>query len=181
MEFRKKIGIGSGLQNFLIRTPLVHTRNGSTPIWSMGNCTISSWFLYFKQQEKYSVQKKVELHNSHDSCDPATYFTNTTSVMSLTPHPDLTWLRALESNWSPCPCLEAIQGFREEIPILFLTMYAYPFRTLGDEHWTRGVQSRFFRLRLRSCSKIFESGSGNFSNIRIGLLFRLRLQSSIQP
>ena len=43
----------------------------------------------------------------------------------------------------------------------------------------------FFRLRLRSCSKIFESGSeswsGNSSNLRIRLLFRLRLQSLIQP
>ena len=47
--------------------------------------------------------------------------------------------------------------------------------------WIRGGRSHFFRLRLRSCSKIFESGSvsgsGNFSNVRIRLLFRLRLQS----
>jgi len=41
-----------------------------------------------------------------------------------------------------------------------------------------GGRSHFFRLR--SCSKIFESGSGNFSNLRIRLLFRLRIQSSIQ-
>ena len=34
-------------------------------------------------------------------------------------------------------------------------------------------------FRLRSCSEIFESG--NFFNLRIRLLFRLRLQSSIQP
>jgi len=40
-------------------------------------------------------------------------------------------------------------------------------------------QSHFFRLR--SCSKIFESGSGYSSNLRLLLLFRLRLQSSIQP
>jgi len=42
-----------------------------------------------------------------------------------------------------------------------------------------GGRSHFFRLRLRSCFKIFESGfgSGNFSNLRIGHLFRLRVQS----
>jgi len=47
----------------------------------------------------------------------------------------------------------------------------------------RGGQSHFFRLRLRSCSKICESGSGssNFSNLRIRLMLRLWLQSSIQP
>jgi len=47
----------------------------------------------------------------------------------------------------------------------------------------RGGRSRFFRLRLRSCSKIFESrsGSGDFSNLKIRLLFKLRLQPSIQP
>jgi len=44
---------------------------------------------------------------------------------------------------------------------------------------TRGGRSHFFRLR--SYSKIFESGSGYSSNLRIRLLFRLRLQSSIQP
>jgi len=33
----------------------------------------------------------------------------------------------------------------------------------------RGGQSHFFKLRLRSCSKIFESGSGNFSNLSIRL------------
>ena len=44
---------------------------------------------------------------------------------------------------------------------------------------TRGGRSHFFRLGLRSCSKVFESGfgSGNFSNLRIRLLFRLRLPS----
>jgi len=38
----------------------------------------------------------------------------------------------------------------------------------------------FFRLPLRSCSKIFESwsGSGNFSNLRIRFLFRLRYHRS---
>ena len=44
----------------------------------------------------------------------------------------------------------------------------------------RGGRSHFFRLRLRSCSKIFESGSGNISNFSIWLLFTLRLPS-IQP
>jgi len=43
----------------------------------------------------------------------------------------------------------------------------------------------FFRLRLRSCSKIFESGPGSwfgkFSNLRNRLVFRFRLQSLIQP
>ena len=45
---------------------------------------------------------------------------------------------------------------------------------------TRGGRSHFFRLR--SCSKISESrsGSGNFSNLWIRLLFRHRLPS-IQP
>jgi len=44
-----------------------------------------------------------------------------------------------------------------------------------------GGRSHFFRLR--TCFKILESGSGsgNFSNLRIRLLFRLWLQSSIQP
>ena len=46
---------------------------------------------------------------------------------------------------------------------------------------TRGGWSQFFRLRLRSCSKIFESEYGYSSNLRIRLLFRLRRQSSIQP
>jgi len=42
-----------------------------------------------------------------------------------------------------------------------------------------GSQSDFFRLRLRSWSKIFESGSGSeiFPNIRIQLLFGLWLKS----
>ena len=38
---------------------------------------------------------------------------------------------------------------------------------------SRGIRSQFFRLR--SCSKIFESGSENFSNLGIRLLFTLRL------
>jgi len=44
---------------------------------------------------------------------------------------------------------------------------------------TRGGRSHFFRLRLRPCFKIFESGSGygNFSDLKIRLLFRLRLPS----
>jgi len=45
-------------------------------------------------------------------------------------------------------------------------------------------RSHFFRLRPRSSFKIFESVPGfetsNFSNLIIRLLFRLRLQSSIQ-
>ena len=49
----------------------------------------------------------------------------------------------------------------------------------------KGGRSHFFRLRLCSCSKIFESvsgsGSGNFSNLRIWLMLRLLRQSSIQP
>jgi len=44
----------------------------------------------------------------------------------------------------------------------------------------RGGRSHFFRLRLGSCSKIFESWSGNSSNLKIRLLFKLRLQSLIQ-
>jgi len=44
-----------------------------------------------------------------------------------------------------------------------------------------GGRSHFFRLRLRSCSKIFQfgSGSGNSSILRIRPLFGLRLQSLI--
>jgi len=46
----------------------------------------------------------------------------------------------------------------------------------------RGCRSHFFRLRLRSWSKGFESGSGSgssySSNLRIWPLFRFRLQSS---
>jgi len=34
-----------------------------------------------------------------------------------------------------------------------------------------------FQTRLRSCSKLWESGSGSFSNLRIRHLFRLRLLS----
>ena len=47
----------------------------------------------------------------------------------------------------------------------------------------RGGPCQFFRLQLRSCFKIFESGSGSgySSNLRIRLPFRLRLPSSIQP
>jgi len=48
----------------------------------------------------------------------------------------------------------------------------------------RGGQSHIFRFRLRSSSKIFESGSWSgsevFSNLRIRLLFRLR-KPSMQP
>jgi len=45
-----------------------------------------------------------------------------------------------------------------------------------------GCSSHVFRRRNRSCSEIIESGnvSGNFSNLRIRLLVRLRLVS-IQP
>jgi len=47
---------------------------------------------------------------------------------------------------------------------------------------SRGGRSHFFRLRLRSCSKIIESGfrSGNFPNLRIWLLFKIRPPST-QP
>jgi len=47
----------------------------------------------------------------------------------------------------------------------------------------RGGRRHFLRLRLRSCSKIFESwsGLGYSSNLRIRLLFRLRPLPSIQP
>jgi len=43
----------------------------------------------------------------------------------------------------------------------------------------RGGHSHIFRRLFRSCSKIFESGSGSekFSPLRIWLLFRLRLSS----
>ena len=48
--------------------------------------------------------------------------------------------------------------------------------------FSRGGRSHFFRLRIRSFSKLFwsVSGSGYFSNLRIRLLFRLRLPS-IRP
>jgi len=45
------------------------------------------------------------------------------------------------------------------------------------QRWHR---SHFFILLLRTSSKMFESGSGKFSSLRIRLLFRLRLPS-IQP
>ena len=46
----------------------------------------------------------------------------------------------------------------------------------------RGGRSHFSRLRLRFCSKIFESGSGSgkFTNLRIRLLSKFEL-TSIQP
>jgi len=49
---------------------------------------------------------------------------------------------------------------------------------LNEGHRDR---SHFLRLRLHSFSKIFESGSSNFSNLRIRLLFSLLLPTSIQP
>ena len=57
--------------------------------------------------------------------------------------------------------------------LLLKTFYSSQYR------WHTAVAGSFFWLC--SCSKIFESGSGNFLNLRIRLLFRLRLQSSIQP
>jgi len=45
----------------------------------------------------------------------------------------------------------------------------------------RGSRSHFYTHRLRPSFKNFESGSGYSSNLRIRLLFRLRLQSSFQP
>jgi len=57
------------------------------------------------------------------------------------------------------------------------------FQTPAGVH--SGQWWHFFRLRLRSCFKLFKSGcgsgSGNFSNFQIRFLFRLRLHSSIQP
>jgi len=40
-----------------------------------------------------------------------------------------------------------------------------------------GGPSHIYRVRLCSCSKISESGSKIFSNLRIGLLFKLRCPS----
>ena len=61
------------------------------------------------------------------------------------------------------------------------------FSTLSDSPvlpvFPRSSLSHFFRLRFRSCSKIFEFRSGeseNFSNSKIRLQFRLRLPS-MQP
>jgi len=51
----------------------------------------------------------------------------------------------------------------------------FPLEHLALRVASRGCRSHFFRLRLRSCHKIFESGSGKFLNLRIRLLFRLRL------
>jgi len=69
-------------------------------------------------------------------------------------------------------------------------MQQFEFEPPAQEHSalasvaSRGCRSHVFRLPLRSCSKILESwsrsGSRNFSNLRIGILFRLRLPS-IQP
>ena len=60
------------------------------------------------------------------------------------------------------------------IPQLLCQTFRITFRIQ-----TRGGRSHIFKLRLRSCSKIFESESGSkfFSNLRIRLLSRLRLPS----
>ena len=53
--------------------------------------------------------------------------------------------------------------------------------TNANQRWPEShFQVAGVTLRLRSCSKIFESGSENFSHLRIRLLFRLRLPS-MQP
>jgi len=58
--------------------------------------------------------------------------------------------------------------------VLFVQIFKQFTYAGGGQHVARGVLSHFIRLQLRSCSKIFESGSGNFSNLRIRPLFRLR-------
>jgi len=58
---------------------------------------------------------------------------------------------------------------------------SYILVNLQAQYATTGGRSHFFRLRLRSCSKIFESGSGNASNLRIRIPFRLWPQSLMQP
>jgi len=60
-------------------------------------------------------------------------------------------------------------------------LFSVETRSLAESVDGRGGRSNFSRLQLRSCTKIFKSGSGNFIDLRIRLLFRLRLQSSIQP
>jgi len=68
-------------------------------------------------------------------------------------------------------------------PLVCQSMPLFVALSHGSHSWShRGGRSHFFRLRLRSCSKTFESesGSGNLSNLRIRILFRLRLPS-IQP
>ena len=54
-------------------------------------------------------------------------------------------------------------------------------RLLHSNRLLQRWPEHFFRLQLRSCSKIFESGSGygprNFFNLRIRLLFRFRRQA----
>ena len=47
--------------------------------------------------------------------------------------------------------------------------------TASKHVYIRGGRCHVFRLRLPSCSKIFESGSGNSSNLRI----RLSVQTSV--
>jgi len=70
--------------------------------------------------------------------------------------------------------------FGENLAAKFVFIAVYLF--LKYLRYTKFGRSHFFRLRLHTCSKMFESGSwfGNFSNMRIRLLFRLRLPS-IQP
>jgi len=73
-----------------------------------------------------------------------------------------------------------ISGWQRRI-FIFGALGYYKFGALLDG---RSGRSHIFRLRLRSCSEIFETGSGSdsekCSNLRIRLLFRLRLPS-MQP
>ena len=56
------------------------------------------------------------------------------------------WLFLMKTGWQPC---------FDRAPIWSWNVYT-------PEVCSRGGRSHFFRVRLRSCSKIFESGSGNF-------------------
>ena len=71
---------------------------------------------------------------------------------------------------------------RHQCSIRYGSSRVFLSKSSGDcRRWPgRGGQSHFFRIQLRSCSQIFESGSGIFSNLRIRLLFRLQVPS-IQP
>ena len=72
-----------------------------------------------------------------------------------------------------------IQSSSEKIASILQDLQSWHVRAHRSPLF-RGGRSHFFRLRLRSWSKILESGSGNFSNLRTRLLFRLRLRSSIR-
>ena len=120
---------------------------------------------------------------------------NPTRVDSANPNavPPLLYLQKEHKNiflqkngWMPSTWGETVfkHRFTNSSPSKFLSaLWTITFGSLvycsrrSIVHNTGDIQrwpESFFWLC--SCSKIFESGSGNFANLRIRLLFRLRLQ-----